>query len=192
MKALSHRGWICHPSKCSEILMIKMRSICCTRKPVRAGRRASLTFCAFAFCCVGKFSSPSIITQIMRDYVRGGCCRKHLHWREQSLEMCDLYSTAPNAFVLLRSCISSAFSLSRLLSPPPPSSLLPSDALAPCGHSLGAWRSQLSDHFRCSSARLPPTSGGFPVPSLLSILSFPVSLPCLFHVCGGWMAIKLF
>lgn len=42
-----------------------------------------------------------------------------------------------------------------------------------------------SDHFRCSSARLPLTSGGFPVPSLLSILSFPVSLPCLFYVGGG-------
>lgn len=123
MKALSHRGRICHPSKCSEILMIKMRSICCTCKPVRAGRSASLTFCALAFCCVGKFSSPSIITQNMQDYVRSGCCRKRLHWREQSLEMCDLYSTAPNAFVLLRSCISSAFSLSRLLSlfPHPPS-----------------------------------------------------------------------
>lgn len=64
---------------------------------------------------------------------------------------------------------------------------LPSDALAPCGHSLGASRSQSSDHFRCSSARLPLTSGGFPVPSLLSILSFPVSLPRLFYVCvGGW------
>lgn len=44
--------------------------------------------------------------------------------REQSLEMCDLYSAAPNAFVLLRSCISFAsLSLSLLFS-------LPSDALS--------------------------------------------------------------
>jgi len=37
--------------------------------------------------------------------------------RKQSLEMCDLYSAAPNTFVLLRSCISSAcLSLSLSLS----------------------------------------------------------------------------
>lgn len=54
-------------------------------------------------------------------------CRKLFHWWEQSLEMCDLYSAAPNAFVLLRSCISSA-SLPLLLSLFPPL-LLPSDAL---------------------------------------------------------------
>lgn len=45
--------------------------------------------------------------------------------REQSLEMCDLYSAAPNTFVLLRSCISFAsLSLSLLSS-------LPSDAVSP-------------------------------------------------------------
>lgn len=48
--------------------------------------------------------------------------------REQSLEMCDLYSAAPNAFVLLRSCISFAALVSSLLSltlplPPRPFSL---------------------------------------------------------------------
>lgn len=42
--------------------------------------------------------------------------------REQSLEMCDLYSAAPNTFVLLWSCISFA-PLSLLFS-------LPSDALS--------------------------------------------------------------
>lgn len=42
--------------------------------------------------------------------------------REQSLEMCDLYSAAPNTFVLLWSCISFA-SLSLFFS-------LPSDALS--------------------------------------------------------------
>lgn len=44
--------------------------------------------------------------------------------REQSLEMCDLYSAAPNTFVLLRSCISFApLSLSFLFS-------FPSDAFS--------------------------------------------------------------
>lgn len=44
--------------------------------------------------------------------------------REQSLEMCDLYSAAPNTFVLLWSCISFAsLSLSLFFS-------LPSDALS--------------------------------------------------------------
>lgn len=38
---------------------------------------------------------------------------KLAHCREQSVEMCDLYSAAPNAFVLFRSYVGSA--------PPPPS-----------------------------------------------------------------------
>lgn len=52
--------------------------------------------------------------------------------------------------------------------------LPPSNALLPCGYSLGASRSQSTDHFRCSFARLQPPSGIFPVPSFRSILSFPV------------------
>lgn len=47
----------------------------------------------------------------MPDYVRGACCRRLFHWREESLEMRDLHSTAPNAFALLQSCISSVFSI---------------------------------------------------------------------------------
>lgn len=52
-------------------------------------------------------------------------------------------------------------------------------SLTPCGYSLGASRSQSTDHFRCSSARLQPPSGIFPVPSFHSIRSFPACFTLL-------------
>lgn len=103
----------------------------------------------------------------MQDLMLREYCRKLVHWRKQSVEMCDLYSAASNAFVLFRSYTGSAcLSLSLV----PPSIQC---SLTPCGYSLGASRSQSTDHFRCSSARLQPPSGIFPVPSFHSIRSFP-------------------
>lgn len=100
--------------------------------------------------------------------------------REQSLEMCDLYSAAPNTFVLLRSCISFA-----------PLAFFPLFLslwcfLSPCGHLLGASPSRSTNHFQCCSASLPPPSGIFPGLSFLSFIYLPfplVSLSCLFCVC---------
>ena len=87
--------------------------------------------------------------------------------REQSLEMCDLYSAAPNAFVLLRSCISFAsfsfLSLSLLFS-------LPSDAL-----SLPA-----ATHLVLLHLSQPTTCGAALPVSLLLLL---LLLLALFQLC---------
>lgn len=121
----------------------------------------------FTHNCKGNSSFCPVINVTVHGMRRTLCresCRKLVHWREQSVEMCDLYSVAPNAFVLFRSYIGSAAL-----------SLLPSiqRSLPPRGESLGVLRSQWNDHFRCSSARLQPPSGIFPHPSFHSILSFP-------------------
>lgn len=45
---------------------------------------------------------------IMQDLMWREYCRRLVHWRKQSVEMCDLYSVASNAFVLFRSSTGSA------------------------------------------------------------------------------------
>lgn len=101
-------------------------------------------------------------------------CRRLVHWRKQSVEMCDLYSAASNAFVLFRSYTGSAsLSLSLLFLPP-------SNALSlPAATRLVRRDLKSTDHFRCSSARLQPPSGIFPVPSFHSIRSFPACFTLL-------------
>lgn len=114
----------------------------------------------------------------MQDFLWSAYCRKLVQWMEQSLEMCDLYSAAPNAFVLLRSCISFAsLSLSFFF-------LLPSDALSlpAATHLVHLDLSQPTTF----SAALPVSLfllAFFPAPSFLSIISFPISLSCLFCMC---------
>lgn len=131
------------------------------------GPTLCLTVWLFAHNCKGNSSFCPVINVTvhgMRCTLCREFCGKLVHRREQSVEMCDLYSAALNAFVLFRSYIGSATL-----------SFFPSirRSLPPCGDSLGASRSQWNDHFRCSSARLQPPSGIFPHLSSHSILSFP-------------------
>lgn len=80
----------------------------------------------FTHNCKGNSSFCPVINVTVHGMRRTLCrefCRKLVHWREQSVEMCDLYSVAPNAFVLFRSYIGSAarslFPLHPTLSPSP-------------------------------------------------------------------------
>lgn len=80
----------------------------------------------FTHNCKGDSSFCAVINVTVHGMRRTLCrefCRKLVHWREQSVEMCDLYSVAPNAFVLFRSYIGSAalsfFPLHLRLSPSP-------------------------------------------------------------------------
>lgn len=128
----------------------------------------------------------------MQDFVWSAFCRKLVQWREQSLEMCDLYSAAPNAFVLLRSCISFAsFSLSLSLSFVSffPFPLMLARSLPAAIHLVLLHRGQpttvtllLLAFFQLFLSFLLP----------LFCFYFPVSVSSLFCMCRCETALKLF
>lgn len=105
--------------------------------------------------------------------------------REQSLEMCDLYSAAPNTFVLLRSCISFAslsFSLSFF-----PFPLMLSLSLRPLSWCFSISLNQHLSVLLCHS--FVPPFGIFPCSSVFLFLPFSSFYSCLtltaYSACVG-------
>ncbi len=109
---------------------------------------------------------------------------------KQSQEMCDLYSAAPNAFVLLRSCISFA---SPSLSLPFPSSVMLARSLRPL-----TWCVFISVDQPLWVCRLPPPSGIFSALFFLiyySLSLLPACFACVgvrLQLCFSQTALRLF